>query len=96
MRLLFPTLLAVLSLIAGESKAQPFTGVATRCIAYPNGANGVPWHIQNGQNSQNQCFALAGKCTNNPNVPAWYGSSAIVLSPPYRICTLLCLPGPNC
>jgi hypothetical protein len=87
---------AFLCLTASESKSQNVVGQWTRCIAYPNGANGQPLLIQNGQNAQNQCFALARKCTNNPNVPAWYGSSAIVLYPPYQVCTLLCLPGPNC
>ena len=60
-------------------------GEWTRCTASDRG---VHWNIVNGQSDRDTCFALARRCTGNPNVAANYRTPAAIIRAPYRRCTL--------
>jgi hypothetical protein len=60
-------------------------GEWTQCVAWNNGET---WNIVNGQWYNWQCFELARKCTDNPNVEVTYYGSPVIVNAPYRRCTL--------
>lgn len=79
-------LLLILALVsaASNAKAQGLAGEWTKCVAWHNGDQ---WNIVNGQYINTQCFALARKCTGNPNVRVTFYGNAVVINAPYKRCT---------
>jgi hypothetical protein len=81
---LISALLVGLILIVSSANKSIAQGAFSRCVAWHGGET---WNIVNGQGSREQCFALARKCTGNPDVTATYYGSSVLVQAPYRQCT---------
>jgi hypothetical protein len=87
---LLASTIGVALLLGAPAHATAPTKVAvagewTRCVA---SSVGTTFNIVNGQGAQATCFALARKCTGDPNATVtYYNSGAVIVDAPYVRCT---------
>lgn len=78
-------LLIVITVILSSSQVYAQAGEWTKCIAW---SKNTKYNIVYGSWSSDTCFALAQRCTKDPNVRSQYYSNPVVIEAPYLRCTI--------
>ena len=74
----------ILTIFAFNKPASAQVGEWTKCIAWTSTNK---YNIVNGGWSSDVCFALAQRCSKDPNVKANYYSNPVIVEAPYIRCT---------